>query len=181
MRRETGKGDGTVHIRSAANERLADCRPQERPSTPVIFANDASRQHLDWILRPDRHPFQPHSGVDPTATAFRIDTQTGPRLQVTKVGLQVAPPGDATEDPVCGSNWSLWRGRTDQRKRRCDCTPTGQNRKHPMSRVACSGSLAEAQLCLTATLEAPAEPGPERVEVKLPGIDPFQDVMLVLQ
>jgi hypothetical protein len=46
--------------------------------------------------------------------------------------------------------------------------------------VTCTGSLAEAQLCLSATLQAPQESGPERFEVKLPGLDPFNDVLLIL-
>jgi len=178
VKRESDKGDGTVHIRSAANDRLGECRASTSEHA-TIFASDAARDQLEWILRPDLHKFEPKAGIDPTGIAFRIDSvEGGPRLAVNRVGLQVNPAAvraatDFTVEIGLFGEAAL-----------ADATifATARLAGHPartaLTRSPCSGSNSEAQLCLSGTLRAPSAPGPERFEVKLPGVDPFNDVLL---
>ena len=179
VKRELDKGDGTVHIRSAANARLDQCRASTSEHA-TIFASDAARQHLEWILRPDRHPFQPQAGIDETGIAFRIDTTGGPRLRVNKVGLQIDPAAVRA-----GTDFQVQVGLFGEAALGnatvvASASLPARSATTPLTRAQCAGSLMEAQLCLVGTLRAPPEPGPERFEVKLTGIDPFIDILLVL-
>jgi pimeloyl-ACP methyl ester carboxylesterase len=178
-RRDTDKGDGTVHIRSAANGRLSQCRASTSEHK-TIFAGDAAHEQLEWILRPDLHDFQPKAGIDQTGIAFRVDTVDRARLRVAKVGLQVDPAAVRVATDFTVQVGLFGEAALVNATIAATVHLPATNSTSSLTRTNCVGSISEAQLCLSGTLRAPTEPGPERFEVKLPGVDPFNDVLLVL-
>lgn len=177
--RITGKGDGTVPIRSAANARLDQCRASLAEHA-TIFADDAARQHLDWILRPDRNAFEPKAGTRETDIAVRLDASNGERPGVTRIAIAFEPSavragqpfdmevglyGEDTLSTVEVAGKALIRGTADDT---------------PLVRAPCSASFLEAKYCLKKTITAPAESGPAWVDIKLPGADIVSDVILIM-
>jgi pimeloyl-ACP methyl ester carboxylesterase len=80
-------GDGTVAQWSAANDQLADARPA-LTSHQTIFADDASRQVLRWILT--KGP-QPTAGVLVNIKAS-LRTAAGTFVGVASASAQIDPP-----------------------------------------------------------------------------------------
>lgn len=179
IHRLAGKGDGTVPIRSAANAQLAQCRASMAEHA-TIFANDAARQHLEWILRPDRHSFEPKAGVSETDIALRLDTTKGERPGVTRIALSFQPSAVRA-----GESFEVEVGLYGEAAlAAADITGTARLRgtgdQGALERTPCSASHAEAKHCLKRRITAHGDAGPTWVDIKLPGADVVADVILIM-
>jgi pimeloyl-ACP methyl ester carboxylesterase len=177
--KQADRGDGTVHVRSAANGRLDLCRSSTSEHS-MIFANDVAREHIEWILRPDLHSFEPRAGLDETRPSFRVETVTGRRLAVNRVALN-AEPAAVEAGATFSINLALFG---EASLVSADIAATVQLPAHgtrvAFVRTACIGMTTQAQICFSASMQAPSEAGAERFDVNLPGVDAISDILLIL-
>jgi pimeloyl-ACP methyl ester carboxylesterase len=169
-------GDGTVYQNSAANNQLPNARPAlTRHST--IFADDASRQVLRWVLT--RGP-EPTKGVLPEIRAT-LRTATGSLVPVSAASAEIVP---AALDPGQNGQFVV-ELHGSQELATADLSNVaafreGLSKPLQIARKDVSKSTDSAVVRLVFALSAPSEAGAFSVTVNLPGIADLPDVGLVV-
>jgi pimeloyl-ACP methyl ester carboxylesterase len=171
-------GDGTVNQWSASNDHLNDARPALTIHS-TIFADDASRQVLRWVLTSGQEPTK---GVLTNIRAS-LRTNTGVFVPIMSASVEIYPqvlePGQKGrfivelegEQELASADLSnvtaLIEGgspmRLDARQRELDSAPSGR----PLVR-------------LNFPFEAPNSPGSFAVTANLPSVADLSDIGLVV-
>ncbi len=170
-------GDGTVYQNSAANNHLIDARPALSPHQ-TIFADDASRQVLRWVLT---------GGAEPTKGVL-ADVQARLRSKAGDVDISAASAELKPNVLVPGSQGDFvveLHGFKDLRsadltniQALLDTPPVTQ--LSPPTREVEEDAAGNVIVRLIFHFDAPAELGSFSVAVSLPGVTILQDGGLVV-
>jgi hypothetical protein len=171
-------GDGTVYQTSAANNRLIDAR-RSLTSHQTIFADDASRQVLRWVLIGGAEPTK---GVLANIQA-RLRSKTGDLIDLSAASAEIKPnvltPGSKGDFVV------ELRGPKELKSADLaniqafrDATPSVV--LDPSTREIEEDAAGNVIVRLMFRFDAPIEPGSFSTNVYLPGIAILSDTGLVL-
>jgi pimeloyl-ACP methyl ester carboxylesterase len=170
-------GDGTVYQNSAANNQLPNARPALTRHSK-IFADDASRQVLRWVLT--RGP-EPTKGVLPIIQA-NLRTASGALVPISAASAEIVPP---VLDPG-GSGIFIVELRGSKELVSADLSNVSAFREglpNPLVRTSVDvlkTAVDSAVVRLTYSLTAPQEPGAFSVTVNLPAVAELPDVGVVV-
>jgi pimeloyl-ACP methyl ester carboxylesterase len=169
-------GDGTVYQNSAANNRLVDARPA-LTSHQTIFADDAARQVIRWVLTKGPEPTRG------TLTGIMASLRTADEklVSITSASVEVVPSvlgkgqdaeivveltGDPDLDAADLKNLTIVM----------DGAPLSAVPRRQLSKPTPDSSIVR----LTYPIKAPLSPGAFLVTARLPGVADLPDIALVV-